>query len=405
MSTRTRYRRWFLALGVAAFLFAPVRHDAQAPAVNRQSLEVSGRLAHIRDYLAGNQVAEGLNAAERFLQDHNSDPEVLLQLGVVLALYSQHSEAAAVFARVNELRPHSPDVLFNLGIAYFHLKQLDQAALALAESADLANQPAETHYVLAMIAADRSDHENAIMEVQHAIARAPRHANYYDLLGQEFSTVGYWQGAAEAYRRAATIEPNQSMHFMHLGQSLFRANELSGAIDAFKEAARLDPHLPEINYIIAFAYQNDGQFEQARHYYLRQLMTSPDYPASLVGAGTVAVEQRRFADAEKLLESALAGDPDNVQANYEMGLLWFKEQRYDRAIEALKHVLWLQPDHTQAEYYLYLALSRTRQESEAAAALAAWKKLETLDRLVRSEEVAYDMARAGHWQKEAAKAN
>jgi tetratricopeptide (TPR) repeat protein len=359
---------------------------------------VSQEIAFIGDCLAGGKITEALEAADRFAREEANDPEPLLQVASLFAQHAQHAQAAALFVRVNELRPHSADVLYNLGVAYYHLKELDKAAQVLAESADRDGRPAETHYSLALIATEHDDHENAILELQHAIERAPHRAEYYALLGQEFSKAGRWQGAAEAYRRAAAIEPSEAAHFLHLGDSLLRAKDLKGAIDAFSKAERLDPQLPEINYLIAFAYEKDSQFEQAREYYQRQLSIIHGHVASLVGAGTTAVEQSRFADAETFLQSALASDPDQVQANYELGLLWFKQQRYDRAIDVFKRVLWLRPDHTQAEYYLYLALSRTHQASAAETALANWKKLEALDRRVRSQEVAYEMARAVHWE-------
>jgi tetratricopeptide (TPR) repeat protein len=363
-----------------------------------QSSGVSQKIAFIGDCLAGSKITEALEAADRFAREEANDPEALLQVASLLAQHAQHAQAAALFARVNELRPHSADVLYNLGVAYYHLKELDKAAQVLAESADRDERPAETHYSLALIATERDDHENAILELQHAIERAPHRAEYYALLGQEFSKASRWQRAAEAYRHAAAIEPSEGAHFLHLGDSLLRAKDLKGAIDAFTKAERLDPRLPEINYLIAFAYENDSQFEQAREYYQRQLSIIRGHVASLVGAGTIAVEQSRFADAETFLQLALASDPDQVQANYELGLLCFKQQRFDRAIDVFKRVLWLRPDHTQAEYYLYLALSRTHQESAAETALAKWKKLEALDRKVRSQEVAYEMARAAHWE-------
>jgi tetratricopeptide (TPR) repeat protein len=392
----------FVALGTAAPLHAFGLLKSPSTVTGPQSSGASERIAFIRDCLLGNRIAEALEAADRFAREQPDDSEALLQLAELLASRSQHARAAALFARVNELRPRSPNVLYNLGVAYYHLEQLDQAAQALAQSADLDEKPAETHYSLALIATERNDSENAILEIQHAVERAPQHAEYYALLGQGFSKVRYWQGAAAAYRRAAAIEPSQAIHFLHLGDALIRTKDLKGAIDAFKTAERLNPLLPEINYLIAFAYQNDGQFEQARQYYQRQLAMVRGHLASLLGAGTVAVEQSRFADAEKFLQLALASDPDHVQANYELGFLWFKKQQYDQAIEVFNRVLGLRPDHTQAEYYLYLALSRSHQGAAAETALAKWKKLEALDRKVRSQEVAYEMARAAHWENQAA---
>ena len=128
-------------------------------------------------------------------------------------------------------------------------------------------------------------------------------------------------------------------------------------------------------------------------------MIDPNDLESLVGAGAVEVEGSHFAEAENLLRLALAHDPDHVEANYELGFLLFKTQRYEQAIEEFRHVLWLRPDHTQAEYYLYLALSRSHHDAQAASALANWKRLEALDRRVRTEEVAYERAREARWKE------
>jgi len=401
----TRLLIVFIALGMATLLRPSGLQEAQTTVKDTQSSGVSEKIALIREYLAASRTAEALEAADQFAREQANNPEALLQLAGLLASHAQHARAAALFARVNELRPRSPSVLYNLGVSYYHLGKLDQAAQALAESADLDERPGETHYSLALIAMERDDHENAILELQHAVDRAPNRADYYALLGQEFSKVGYWPGAVEAYRHAAALEPSEPTHFVHLGDALFRAQDLKGAVDAFKRAERLDPRLPDINYLIAFAYQNEGQFEQAREYYRRQLAMAGGHVASLVGAGSIAVEQNGFVEAEKFLQSALARDPDHVEANYQLGLLRFKEQRYDSAIEVFNRVLWLRPDHTQAEYHLYLALSRTHEDAAAEAALAQWKKLEALDRKVRSQEVAYEMARAAQWENKSSLAH
>ena len=377
----------------------------QTPPAPRSQPATGEDLSSIRKYLEEDQTAQALEAADGFARENADHPGALFQLASLLAAHSQHARAATLFARVNELRPHSPEVLYNLGVAYYHCQQLDLAAGALAESADLDGKPAETHFSLALLAAERGDHENAILEFQHATERAPRRADYQAQLGQEFSRVGHWQGAAAAYRQAAAIEPAQAVHRLHLGGVLFRSHDLAAAIAAFHEAARLDPLLPDINFLIGFACQSNGQFEKAREFYQRHLTRVPDHLESLVGLGTVAIEQGHFPEAERFLQSALAHDPDHVQANYELGLVWFKTQQFARAIDVFKRVLWLRPDHTQGEYYLYLAFARSHQAAPAEAALAQWKRLEALDRKVRAEEVAYEMAREARWTSAPASGN
>ena len=197
---------------------------------------------------------------------------------------------------------------------------------------------------------------------------------------------------------AQPLKFKEALHFLHLGDALFRSNKWEAATEAFLRAKQLDPHIPEINYLIGYAYQTQSQFEKAREYYEQQLASTPDHLESLVHLGAIDVEQKRFPDAEKSLNQVLLRDPDHVEANFELGLMAFKTNQLDRAIERFNRVLWLRPDHTQAEYYLYLALSRTDKDELARAALATWKKLEALDRMVRSEEVAFDAARQARWE-------
>ena len=210
--------------------------------------------------------------------------------------------------------------------------------------------------------------------------------------------MGNWQGAADAFRRAADIEPVNSTNFLRLGDALFRIPDLEGAIRAFEQAERLDSRVPHINYLIGLACQKNGQFEKAAQSYERQLKLEPNHLDSLLGAGEVAAEQNQFDRAADFLQSAVKHSPDDTQANYDLGLVRFRTRRYDRSIELFRRVLWLRPDHTEAEYHLYLALSRSHQEAAAREALAAWKKLEALDRKVRSEEVAYESARVASWK-------
>ena len=387
----------FLALGLAGiFLLLGLAQAQSSPP--SEGAAAGQKLSSIQELFDQNRTAEALGAADQFEREHEN-PEALNQLAGVLAIHSQDERAAALFARVNQLRPHSAEVLYNLGVALYRCKQLDRAAAALAESADLDEGAPETHYSLALIASMRGEHENAILELQHAIKRAPRQTSYCDLLGQEFLKAGYWRGAEAAFRRASELEPSQAVQFSQLGDALFRLQDLDGAITAFQEAARLDPRLPRINSLIGLAYRKNGQLDQAGEFYKRQLMIDPDDLEALAGAGAVAVERSHFAEAEKLLHLALGRDPDHVEANYELGFLLFRTQRYEEAIEEFRRVLWLRPDHTQAEYYLYLTLSRSHQDAQAVSALANWKRLEAIDRRVRTEEVAYERAREARWKE------
>ena len=161
----------------------------------------------IHNSLEQHQTAAALDLAQSFERDNADQPDALLKLAGILAEYSQHERAAEVYGRITILRPHSPDVLYNQGIALYQCRQFDRAVAALAESADLDGKPAEPHYVLALIAAERLDHENSILELRHAIQRNGRQADYYSLLGRSTRRWGIGKGPPTRFGARLTSNP------------------------------------------------------------------------------------------------------------------------------------------------------------------------------------------------------
>ncbi len=70
---------------------------------------------------------------------------------------------------------------------------------------------------------ERLDHDNAILEFQHASSRGPERAEYQFLLGREEFALGNWELAANSYRRAAEISPSLALYHLSLGDAEFRA--------------------------------------------------------------------------------------------------------------------------------------------------------------------------------------
>jgi tetratricopeptide (TPR) repeat protein len=56
----------------------------------------------------------------------------------------------------------------------------------------------------------------------------------------------------------------------------------------------------------------------------------------------------KAAEAKKALETVVEGDPDNIAAQKELGILYYNEKAYDKAITLLKDAYLKQPDETIA---------------------------------------------------------
>ncbi|HEY0385479.1 MAG TPA: tetratricopeptide repeat protein, partial [Pyrinomonadaceae bacterium] len=157
-------------------------HFARARAVAPDDPQLA--LAFLNVAYRAERTAEAEAAADLIERAVGSDLRGLFTLATVLAENKQYERAARLFARVNQMMPHTFEVLYNLGVSLYNLDRNDEAAGFLAEAADLNPEPSETHFRLGLIASARNDYANAVAEFKHAVERDQHNANYHYLLGR-----------------------------------------------------------------------------------------------------------------------------------------------------------------------------------------------------------------------------
>lgn len=330
--------------------------------------------------------AQEANASVEFLErSFASDEKGLFTLASLLAQNSQYERAVVLFARVNEVRPHTFEVLYNLGIALYNLDRNAEAARYLAEAADINPAPAETHMRLGLIASAGKDHANAVEEFKHAIKRDGKNAAYHYLLGREYFNVAFWEGAVNEYSRAIELDPKQTAYVMARGTANFRKNEWAAAAADFDLAASLDPRIENIDYLRGYAHRAAGNFEHARELLERFLTQQPNHIDALASLGYVSIEQGRLDEAEAPLSRALKLDPQNVPVLYDYARLAIKRRDYAEAAIRLQRVISMAPANAQAHYQMFLAYSRLKQTDKAQTELAEFKRLEALEKQVKQE--------------------
>jgi tetratricopeptide (TPR) repeat protein len=93
------------------------------------------------------------------------------------------------------------------------------------------------------------------------------------------------------------------------------------------------------------------------------------------------------------LEQAVALDPENVDALFDLARTYAREKQADKAMAYFERVLRLSPDNTQAHYQLFILYTRTKQQEKANAELEIFHRLEEMERMVRREESSLTKAR------------
>jgi len=344
-------------------------------------------LAFLNVAYRANRTGEADAAANLVENAAGTDAKSLFTLATVLAESKQYERSARLFARVNELTPHTFEVLYNLGVALYNLERNGEAGRYLAAAADQNPGPPETHFRLALIASAQNDHANSVLEFKHAIERDPKNANFHFLLAREYARVGYWDGAIQENTKSIELNPKEAAYVYARANANYRKGEWAAAAADFDRAAELDPKIENIDYLRGYAHRAGGDFEKAREILEKFVVTHPDHVDALSSLGYVAIEQGRLDEAEAPLKHALAIAPDEVPVLYDYARLALKRRDYPEAVARLEKVISKLPTLTQAHYQLFLAYSRLKETEKAQAELAEFKRLEALGKQVERERI------------------
>ena len=199
-----------------------------------------------------------------------------------------------------------------------------------------ANEPHEDHHPLAL------KYSRKALALDPNIAEA--HAVLADLLRYDLQ----WEEAEEHYRRAIELEPKNSTGYLWYAEQLVATGRREAALDNSRKAFELDPFNPGANSLMAYAYELNGDTEQA----IRYLMASADL-----------------------------GHPGSPFALIDMHLGRGDHAAALQTFEGLRHIM---PPEDVEGYELYLAAHSNadsaeqflKEEAEALGAPEFWMALE-----------------------------
>jgi tetratricopeptide (TPR) repeat protein len=102
-------------------------------------------------------------------------------------------------------------------------------------------------------------------------------------------------------------------------------------LDCLEKAIQEDPQHLESYELLAFVQTRLGYLEEALKSYEILLFLRPQYAPYFVERGQIKRSQKDFDGALKEYEQALFGDPHNVRASFDQGLLFFEGEDFEKA--------------------------------------------------------------------------
>ena len=331
-------------------------------------------------------LAEGRydDAARAYEELRKADPtsgDLHARLGMIYFQQSKFAEAVPVLQRAVKLKPSLSNAAALLAMCLSELGRYEEALPGLRTAFRQTQDPAlkrmaGLHLMRANTFLDRPvDAAQAALELSRAYPKDPE-VLYHT--GRIFANLAYVQTMT-----LADVAPQS----VWLHQAKGEANESEGAFDAavqeYRAVLAVDPHRPGIHYrtgrsLLARAKQPDSPpntLAEAAQEFELELQIDPTNANAAYELGELHRKANRLDDAQRLFAQALTSDPQFEDALVGLGRTLVSAGQPAQGLAHLEKAIAIDPHDEVAVYQLAQAQRALGQTAEVEKTLARFRQL------------------------------
>lgn len=212
--------------------------------------------------------------------------------------------------------------------------------------ASCSRQSPETLVAEAAKYRQKGDEKSAIIQLKNALQQNPNDGNARYLLGVVYNETGDPLSAEKEIRRAAELGVPAAKTAPQLARALLAQNQPEKALDALSSAGNLNDANAEI--VRGNIYLALGKSDQAKESFQAALKLAPDAPLALVGLAKIAYGAKDIDGAAKLVDQAVAKNPNSVEALHAKADLLRAQGKNEEALAAYDAAIKVKPDNIQS---------------------------------------------------------
>lgn len=329
-----------------------------------------------------------------------SDPELKVQMGVLLLNDGKTGEALAMFRDALALSPDTR-VLHEGAAALLEYKQY-QVARDFLGRVVASNSSVDDRLDLALATFYAAGPKETLAEIDHVPVQ-DRNGDLYLLKAQALDAIGRSQDAAEALNAGFRMEPKRADLYLWASLFLLKHNQDKQAVALLEQGTRVVPDNPDLLLTKAVVLELVRDTDQAEHVLQHIQSRWPEWGRSYLIYGIIRATHRKSREAlqsfrtaialgertptayyyvadltrmvapndretiRQAISDALELDPDDALSHALAGRIALEDEDPARAIEQLKEAVRLRPTLAEAHYSLMTAYKKLGRLDEAKA--------------------------------------
>ena len=184
----------------------------------------------------------------------------------------------------------------------------------------------------------QSDFKGAAKTLEALLRMKPDYIDGAYNLGLAYMNLGRAEDAIVRFREVADKRPQDPDAYNNLGAALFELEQYEDAISAYEKAVELKPDFVPALRNLGAALRDMHRCEESEKYLSKIPFLMPRYAPGHLSLGMTYKLMGKEEKALKCFETALKLDPENREANYEIGNIYANSERFGEAIEAYRKV-------------------------------------------------------------------
>jgi predicted Zn-dependent protease len=290
------------------------------------------------------------------------DPRIRYNLGLAETRAKRYSEAIATLLPLRSQA--DAEGLSLLASAYEANKQTPEALEALREA--ITRHPLEERLYadLATICLDHNAIPLGVEVLEAGTKNLPKSARLQTLLGVLHTRAERRDQAEAAFKQAEQLAPEAGFGRVGLAVAMMESGAVDDAIKLLREQTRRTPNDSRVNLTLAQA-----------------LLQKDSSPAEL-------------REAQALLRSVIARQPDNARAYALLGKLYLRREETAKAGQVLQTAIHLEPADRNSTYQLMTVYRKQGRIKEAAALQTKVQQLLDDERAADVEAARFRLVRA-----------
>ena len=312
--------------------------DAIEPLKRLRSLQpqdVSARATLIEAYLKAGMTDEGEDEIHQLLSAHIATMQEELSLAKLLLADRQGRAALEVLRQAAATWPDAPEPHGDLGLLLTRGQQYEAAVSELGRAVQLDSNSAEyalglgeallrwRHDTVALqyLLAIRTrfgklplyefelglahfyltQFPQALDEFENVAQEQPKSSQIQYLLGGTYQALGELDKAEDCYRKAIALQPSEATYYLVLASLVRKIHpaELTEPVRLAEKGLTLSPDNEDLKLVLASCYQLQGKLPEAQTMLESVLASDPNFREAHVALAKVYFRQNRMEDAEK----------------------------------------------------------------------------------------------------------